>query len=305
MNKSMVALAGFVSMGVGVLPNATAQHQNAESTFPFEPVHACPVGLGGGGVALGGAQFSLLNPAAPVGAQAADISHRTSPIGARDYAISLGFGGLWGTIHVAARRRDWGEIARDLGLNDLTAGEQSLSISFARPIIRKNLTGGVSVSRLDANYLGVRTGTWAFNAGAQAAIGRGFTLGIALLQAGLGFDSQGGRAPLPTRIRPGAAWKGRLSRLQLTAVADVPVPTHFDSPPDLHAGVELRGTWGSMSAATRAGYRSLAHRDGSGSSQGDWALGGGISMGPVAADVAYSFGAVFGNDRFISLTVRW
>jgi len=299
------ALTALVSLTSSVPLEATAQGGRAESSFPFEPVHAWPVALGGAGVALGGAQFSVLNPAASSGEHAAEISHRASPIGARDYAISVGFGGLWGTIQVAARRRDWGEIASDLGLNDLTAGEQSLSISFARQIIHQKVAWGVSIDRLEANYLGARTGTWAFSAGGQATIGRGFALGLALLQAGPGFQSEGGRAPLPTRIRPGVAWQGRVSRVQVTAAADVPVPARLDSPPDLHTGVELRGTWGPVTAATRAGLRSLANRDGAGSRQTAWALGGGISMGPVAADIAYSFGAVFGEDRFISLTVRW
>jgi len=305
MSKLMAALAGLVPLAVGVPLGVTAQGGTAESGFPFEPVHAWPVGLGGAGVALGGSQFSLLNPAAPVGEHAAEISHRASPIGARDYAISVGFGGHWGTVQVAARRRDWGEIARDLGLNDLTAGEQSLSVSFARPIVSGKVRWGISLARLDANYVGARTGTWAFDGGAQATIGRGFTLGVAVLQAGRGFESDGGRAPLPTRIRPGAAWQGRLGNLQLTAAADLPFSVRFDSPPDVHTGVELRGAWGPVSAATRAGYRSLANRDGSGSRQGLWALGGGISMGPIAADIAYAFGAVFGDERFISLTVHW
>jgi len=298
------ALTALASLG-GIVPLEVAAQARAESSFPFEPVHAWPVALGGAGVALSGAQFGLLNPAAASGEHAAEISHRASPIGARDYAISVGSGGPWGTIRVAARRRDWGEIARDLGLNDLTAGEQALSIAFARPIVRQRIAWGVSIDRLDANYLGARTGTWAFSAGAQATIGGGFALGVALLQAGPGFESAGGRAPLPTRIRPGVAWHGRVSRLQLTAAADLPVPARLDSPPDLHTGVELRGTWGPVSAATRGGFRSLANRDGGGSRQASWALGGGISMGPVAADVAYEFGAVFGDERFISLTVRW
>jgi hypothetical protein len=103
---------------------------------------------------------------------------------------------------------------------------------------------GVALARLDANYLGARTGTWAVDAGAQAVMGRGFSLGIALLHAGRGFESDGGRAPLPTRIRPGAAWQGRLGRLHAAVVADVPVPARLDSPPDLHTGVELRGNGG-------------------------------------------------------------
>lgn len=304
MTNPRAALAALALLGGIVRPDVMAQTQT-ESNFPFDPVHAWPVALGGAGVALGGSQFSILNPAAAADEHAAEISHRASPIGAQDYAISLGVGGSWGTVHVAARRRDWGAIASDLGLNDLTVGEQSLSVAFARPIVRKKVAWGVSIARLDANYLGARTGTWAFNAGVKAAIGRGFTLGVALLQAGQGFATDGGRAPLPTRIRPGAAWHGRLGRIQLTAAADVPVPVRFDAPPDLHAGVEVRRTWGPVSAATRGGLRSLASHDGIGSRQAVWTLGGGISMGPVTADVAYAFGAVFGDERFVSLTIHW
>jgi hypothetical protein len=60
-----------------------------------------------------------------------------------------------------------------------------------------------------------------------------------------------------------------------------------------------------VNAATRVGYRSLVNRDGTGSRNGAWALGGGLRFARVAADIAYSFGAVFGDERFISLTVRW
>lgn len=290
---------------LGAVAFLIGQGERAESPFPFEPVHAWPVALGGAGVALRGAQFSLLNPAAAMGERGAEISHRASPIGARDYAISVGFGGPWGTIRMAARRRDWGEVARDLGLDDLTAGEQTLSLAFAGPAIHERLTWGVSLARLDANYVGARTGTWAADAGAQAVMGRGFSIGVALLHAGRGFESDGGRAPLPTRIRPGAAWQGRLGRLQVAAAMDLPVPVDLGSPPDVHTGLELAGTWGPVSAATRAGYRSLVNRDGTGSRHGAWALGGGLRFARVAADIAYSFGAVFGDERFISLTIRW
>ena len=290
---------------LGALAVLLGQGQRAESVFPFEPVHAWPVALGGAGVALRGAQFSLLNPAASAGERAAEISHRASPIGAEDYAISVDFGGHWGTIRLAALRRDWGEIARDLGLDGVTAGEQSVSLAFAGPAIGKRFTWGLSLARLDANYVGSRTGTWALDGGGQGLLGRGFSFGVAVLHAGRGFESEGGRAPLPTRIRPGGAWQGRLGRLHAVLAADLPVPASFDSPPDLHTGVELGGTWGRVSAATRGGFSSLANRDGSGSRQGVWALGGGIGMGPIAADIAYAFGAVFGDERFVSLTIRW
>jgi hypothetical protein len=284
---------------------AATQTARAESQFPFDVVHALPVALGGAGAALRGAQFALLNPATPVDERAAEISHRASPMGARDYAISMGFGGGWGTMQIVARRRDWGQVANDLGLDDLTVGEQSISVAFARASFRKSGSWGVSVSRLDANYVGARTGTWAFNAGTRAAIGRGFSLGAAWLHAGSGFQSESGRAPLPTRIRPGAAWQGRSGHLQLAAAADLPFSPRFDSPPDVHVGVEFSAAWGPVSAAMRTGYRSLRNRDATAPAVNTWSLGGGVHIGPVAADIAYSFGTVFGEERYISLMVRW
>ncbi|MGH7671304.1 MAG: hypothetical protein ACREMC_00255, partial [Gemmatimonadales bacterium] len=123
------------------------------------------------------------------------------------------------------------------------------------------------------------------------------------LHAGRGFASDGGRAPLPTRIRPGAAWEGRIGHVRLATAADLAVPVRSGLAPDLHSGVEVAGTWGSASAASRAGYRSLASPGGS--RQNSWALGGGVTLGRFTADIAYVFGVVFGNERLISLFVRW
>ena len=287
-------------------PAALAATQGrAESGFPFDPVHARAVALGGVGAALPGVAFSFLNPAALAGERGAEVSHRASPTGARDYLISVGHGGAWGTIRLTARRRDWGEIARDLGVDGLTAGEQSVALTLAKTVARGRLAWGASIARLDADYVGAKTGTWAMDLGAQAQVGRGFALGVSLLHAGSGFSGGNGRAPLPRRIRSGAAWEGRVGRLELGAAADLAMSPAFDSPPDLHGGAEVGGTWGAVTGALRGGYRSLVNRDGSGSRQGAWALGGGLRFARVAADVAYTFGAVFGEDRFISLTIRW
>ncbi len=286
------------------LPSALAQGRT-ETSFPLEPLNAWAVALGGAGAAKQGAAFSSLNPAALAGERGAELSHRASPIGTRDYAIAAGHAGRWGTLRITARRRDWGEIAHDLGVDGLTAGEQSVALTFADRVLRGRVAWGVSLARLDADYLGSRSGTWAADLGAQGYLGRGFGLGVALLHAGKGFENDGGRAPLPTRLRPGVAWEGRLGTLHLAMAGDLPLPVALDAPPDAHAGAEIGSSWGSVTAAVRTGYRSLVNRDGSGSRLGAWTLGGGIRVGRLAADIAYTFGVVFGDERFVSLSLHW
>ncbi len=294
---TLFALAAWTS------PRATAAQGRAESGFPFDPMQARAIGLGGAGAALRSPPFYYLNPAALADNRGAELDHRTSPLGTRDYAISVGHGGRWGALRITARRRDWGELAQDLGLSGVTAGERSVSLAFARKGFQQRVAWGFSVGRLDADYVGARTGTWSLDLGTQARVGGGLAVGLALLHAGRGFATEAGRAPLPTRIRPGAAWEGQLGKVRLVSAVDVAVPVRTGAGVDMNTGVEVSGTWGSASAASRVGYRSIANPDGS--RQGSWALGGGVTLGPLGVDIAYTFGLVFGNERFTSLVVRW
>lgn len=282
-----------------------ATGQGAESSFPFEPLHASAVAVGGAGVALRGAQFALLNPAAFADGRGAELSHWALPIGAQDYSLSLSHGGRWGTIRLAARRRDWGEIAGDLGLSDLTAGEQSITVGFARTALHERLAWGLSVARLDADYVGARTHAWAIDLGAGAVLGRGFLFGVSLLHLGHGFESNGTPTRLPARIRPGVAWEGRMAGLHASAAADLPVSLALDSPPDVHAGFELGRTGGSVNAFIRAGFSSLVDRDGGTSRRNRGSVGGGLRVSHVIVDIAYMLGGVFGPERFISLSIEW
>ena len=304
MSKVVSTWRGLLVLAAWSHPvRVAAQGSVGESGFPFEPMHAQPVAFGGAGVAMRGAPFALVNPAALAGARGAELSHRASATGARDYAMAVTHGGRWGTMRLAARRRDWGDVARDLGLQGVTAGEQSLSFTFARTAVADHMAWGLSVARLDADYVGAHTATWAFDGGTDAAIGRGFSVGVAVLHAGQGFKTSGDRAPLPTRIRPGTAWQGRIGHVRLATVTDLALPIRSGTQPDLHAGLQLGGTWGSASAAARAGYRSLASPGGP--RQGSWEIGGGLTLGPFTADMAYIFGVVLGDERYISLDVRW
>ena len=286
-------------------PLAGASAQGAESSFPLEPLHASSVALGGAGVALPGAQFFLLNPAATAKAHAAELSHWLSPMGAQDVALSVSHGGGWGTVRVGARRRSWGDVARDLGLTDLTVAEQSIGLGFARTGANDRVAWGFSVARLDADYLGARAHAWAIDLGARANAGKGLVLGVSLLHLGTDFRSGDTPSPLPARIRPGAGWTGQIGSLRVLAAADLPFALRLDAPPDVHAGVEVGRTWGNVNAVTRAGYTSLADRDGRGSRLTKWSLGGGLRLRQISANVAYMLGGVFGPERFLSLSIHW
>lgn len=287
------------------LPASASGQARAESGFPFEALRARAVALGGAGGAAAGWDFGALNPAAVAGERGAELSHRASPTGATDLAISIGHGNERGSVRLTFRRRDWGRIAGDLGLNDLTVGEQAVSLTVADQLGRGPLRWGLSVAKLDADYLGARTGTWGTDLGAQVHVGAGLRAGLALLHAGRGFPTQGERAPLPMRIRPSAAWTAGIGSLEMLAAVDVAMPPTLDAPSDLHAGVEIRSDVGTLTFAGRGGYSSLADRDGSGTRRGTVGLGAGVGIGPVAADFAFTFGTVLGDERFISLSFRW
>lgn len=288
-----------------ITPLMPAWGQGAESSFPLEPVHASSVALGGAGTALPGAQFFLLNPAATAKVHTAELSHWTSPLGAQDVALALSHGGRWGTLRVGARRRYWDNVASDLGLTDLTVGEQSIVVGFARTDFRDRIAWGLALARLDADYLGARAHAWAVDVGVRADAGRGLLLGVSLLHLGTDFQTSGTPAPLPTRVRPGVGWARHVGSLQVLAALDLPFALTLDAPPDVHAGIEAGRTWGPVNAVTRAGYSSLTDRDGHGSRLTKWSLGGGLRLRQVSANVAYVLGGVFGPERFISLSIYW
>ena len=297
----LAAVLGLWSTG----PAIQAQTASGESTFPFDPWHARAVALGDAGVAMVGQEFATLNPAATIGGRGAELSHRASPIGVRDYELSVGHGSRWATVRATIRRRDWGDLAQDLGVEGLTAGEQSLAVTVADRAGLGPWAWGLSVARLEADYLGTRTGTWATDLGVQLTVNRGLTLGAALLHAGRGFPSGMGVTPLPTRFLSGAAWERSIGRLDVVAAGDVAVPIRARAPPDLHAGAEIRHTTGAVTVGMRAGYRSLANRDGSGSSERMWTVGGGLRVRPIQMDVAYSLNRLFGSERLLSLSIAW
>lgn len=295
---------GAVLLAVS-LPVSIARAQGAESSFPLEPLHASAVGLGAAGVAVRGAPFFSLNPAATAQVRGVELSHWTSPTGARDVAFALGHGSAWGTVRLAVRRRTWGSIAGDLGLTDLTVGEQSIVMGFARRELHERLNWGLSFGRLDADYLGTRQHAWSVDLGAQANAGHGFLIGLSILHLGTDFQTDGTAIPLPTRIRPGIAWERQTRQLRVLAAADVPFAIASDVPSDFHAGAEVGGTWGTLNAMIRGGYQSLADRDGGASRQGKWSVGGGLRVLQIRADVAYVLGGVFGPERFLSLSLHW
>jgi hypothetical protein len=298
MKAALLALCALAA----VAPEVSAQ--TTSTTFPFPPWHARTAGLGGVGAALGGLEFGGLNPAAYAAARGAQFSHHQSAAESQDGALSLAHGGEWGTISLSLQRRDWGAVAADLGLDDLSAGEQSLSVGYAARLAGPRLSFGAAVFRLDTDYLGVRSSGWALDAGIQARPGAGVQLGAALTHAGRLENDEGEEIRLPTRARVGAAWTARRGALALTTAADAAALLRA-SGVDLHLGSEATYARGAVAGAVRAGWRTLANPYGAGYNEGSWSVGAGAALGRIRADVARTTSGSLEDETFLSLSFSW
>lgn len=284
----------------------SAQDTRAESTFPFDPWNARAVALAGAGAGSVGLAFLGVNPAAVAGERSAVASYRSSPAGLRDYGIEAAQSLEWGTLAFAIRRRDWGEVAGDLGLSDLTAGEQALAVAYANEVLRGRVRLGLALSRLDQDFLGNRTGGWAVDLGAQGYVGWGFQLGASALHLGEGLgEGTGEAAPLPSRFRGSVSWVSRMNRLNLAAVSDVAIPFRSGPGVDLLLGLGVDYAVGDLTAGARAGWFSLGDRYGTGSSEKSLSFGGTVGVGPVGVEIATAPRGVIGSDLVVSLTARW
>ena len=290
--------------GVLLLAYASRAHAQESSAFPFEGWHARAAALGGAGVALQGLEFTPLTPAAAAGHRGTQLSRHLSPADAEDTGLAVAHSGRFGTVSLLFRRRDWGEVAKDLGLEDLSAGEQAVGFGYAHTLAGDRVRFGVSAARLDTDYLGARSSGWALDAGVQARAGAGITVGAALLHAGRITDDEDERVTLPTQVRGGAAWNGQLRGLGLTVAADAAVPRE-GSGRDLHAGAEARYTAGPLVVSGRGGFRSLGNPYGDDSSEQAWTVGGGAEFGRVRVDIAQAIGGTLGDETFLSLSLRW
>lgn len=280
-----------------------AQGEVVSSTFPFPAWHAAPAAEGGAGSARPGMEYAVLNPAALAGARGGQFSRHDSPAGSDDNLITLAHTGRWGTLGVTFQRRDWGEVARDLGLDDLSAGEQDISVGYAR--VLGQFRAGVSVARLDTDYLGVRAGGWGVDVGMQADAGRGLRVGAAMIHAGRLENDEGDPVRLPARVRSGGSWTLTRSALAVTTSGDVAVPLEGKRDPDLHAGVQAGYGRGSLGAVLRTGWRSLGNPYGAGEAEKNWTFGGGVSFGKLRADLARAVGGSLDDETFLSLSVGW
>lgn len=288
-----------------VAPAGLAQEERAESTFPFEPWNAQAVAFGGAGVASPGLALLAVNPAAVARERSVLVSYRSSPAGLRDYALEAAHRFDWGTLGLAVRRRDWGELAGDLGLSGLTAGEQSVTVVYAAEPLRDRVRLGLSISRLDQDFLGNRAGGWAADLGAQVLVAGGLRLGAAALHLGEGLHGSGDTAPLPSRLRTGASWAGRIQRFHVTAASDVVMPLRSFEYVDVHAGLRLEYEVGSAALGATAGWRALGDRNGPASGTTSFSFGGGAAVGPLAVEIATSPRGAVGSDLVFTLAGQW
>lgn len=297
--------AALCAAVLAALAAGTRAHaQAASGTFPFPPWHAGAAAVGGAGTAARGLEFTAVNPAALDGVRGAQFSHHDSPAGSQDGAIVLAHGGAWGTVSLAFQRRDWGAVAEDLGLADLSAGEQAVRVAYARPLASR-VSVGAAVSRLDSDYLGVRAGGWALDAGVQANAGAGLRLGAALVHAGRLRNDEEEEVRIPSRVRAGGAWTRPAGPVAVTLLADAAMPMEGERTADLHLGSEARYARAALTASLRGGWRSLGNPYGAGDAERAWSFGGGMALGRIRADVARTVGGSLDDETFLSLSLSW
>lgn len=275
------------------------------STFPFPPWHARAAAVGGAGVAARGLEFTVLNPAGLEGARGAQFSFHEAPAGSNDGLVTLAYGDGWGTASLAFQRRDWGAVAEELGLDDLSAGEQAIRLGYARSLPGTGLTVGAAVSRLDSDYLGVRTGGWAVDAGLQGELVAGLRGGVSVIHAGSLTNDEGEEVTVPGRLRAGTAFTRPAGPLAVTVLADVGSPLEGDRTLDAHLGSEVRYSRSAFAGTVRAGWKSLGNPYGAGEAERAWSFGGGIALGRIRADVARTTGGSLEDETFISLSLTW
>lgn len=293
-------------MGAAVLLAATAAVADAQtaSTFPFEAWNAKAAALGGAGTAASGVEFAPLNPAALAGVSGAQISRHVGASDAEDIHADVATRTRFGTVAVSFRRRDWGRVAEELGLDDLTAGEQALGIAYAVAPGVGRVSAGAAVSRVDTDYLGAKSGGWSVDAGARLALRRDLHVGGSLLHSGRMTDDADEPTKLPTQLRAGGGWTPKFGLVDALLLADVALPTGGEGS-DVHAGVGASADVGAVRVSTRAGWRSLGNPYGDDSSERSWSFGGGAGFGPIEVDLAHATGGTLGGETFLSLSIRW
>ncbi len=283
---------------------ASAQDQAASATFPFPPWHARAAALGGAGTAEAGLEFTVANPAALAGARGAQFSFHEAPAGSDDGLIALASGGRWGTASLLFQRRDWGAVARELGLDDLSAGEQAIRLGYARALGRV-VTVGAAVSRLDSDYLGVRTGGWAVDAGVQARLAAGVRAGASIVHAGRLTNDEGEEVRVGGRARAGVSLARPAGPVTVAVLADAATPLRGERTVDAHLGSELRYARGAAGATLRGGWRSLGNPYGAGDAEQAWSFGAGLALGRIRLDLARTAGGSLDDETFVSLSLSW
>lgn len=228
------------------------------------------------------------------------VRHATSDLrsGERPFSISSCMVEVANAIAVTAARRDWGDLAADLGAMGLTAGEAALSITYAAPRVART-AAAVYVQRLEANYIGNVTRTIALDAGLNTAISSSVTAGVAMLHVCHGFGHGIDKNPLQTRLRVGMAARFRARSFIAVASADGSFAFRADERRIFYAGLEVAHQISKeVTIVARGGLPDLSdslvpH------------FGAGFAFGRVRVDLSQSAGTGFQGRSAASVALNW
>jgi hypothetical protein len=210
------------------------------------------------------------------------------------------------TLGASVRYLDYGEVAVIEEGGDLPVGSPTgdvatgseVSALLGAAVALGPVRVGAAARWLRQDVAGLADGTGAFDIGVTWGPTGWLDLGASVQH--MGPDVEAGRAaPLPRTVRLGAAVAQRLGSVDLRVLGEVREREERRS-----AGFGLEAATGGdgLAAALRLGYET---RPDPGDAYAPLVVGGGVSLGPLAVDLAWRALGPLGSTRQIGLRYRF
>jgi hypothetical protein len=246
------------------------------------------------------------NPAGMTGPASALASYQSLPVdvAAGSALLVVPVGGV--AVGVSLRYLDYGEVSVIEEQGGVPVGSPTGEVATGSEV--SALIGvaaglgpvriGVASRWVRQDVAGLTDGTAAFDAGVIWGPADWLDLGASIQH--LGPDVEAGRAaPLPRTVRVGAAVRRRVGALDLRLVGEV---REREERRGAGAGLEV-GTGGEgFAAVLRLGYET---RPDPGDAFAPLVVGGGLSLGPLAVDLAWRALGPLGSTRQLGLRYRF
>lgn len=298
------ALAALATVVVAVPASGQGAGSAAFTVLRVAP-HPRPLALGNAFVAVLSPLALEYNPAATTGGRVS-AAYQELPVGVSAGAASVTVPVGAATVGGSLRFLDYGEIdvyepgdGGPVGVptgETATGGELSALLGAGLRVGRLRL--GLAGRWLRLDVAGEAGSAAAADVGLAVDVGRGLSLGAAVQN--LGTDVSAGRAaPLPRRVRAGAAMRHRFAGVSALLTVE---GRRAEERTQVGAGLEVGVGSERVDAVVRLGYESQAEP---GDAYAPLVFGGGVRLDRVAVDFAYRALGPLGSTRQVGLSYRF